>query len=91
MEHLTVDEIIDFVSFDKINPETLAFASKVNTHMRACNECMQRVRAFQNFYDEFEKIGCKNVFNSTMRDMMQSDDVLEHTADNTDNCFLDAD
>lgn len=52
MKHLTVDEIIDFVSIVRIDADSLALASKVNTHIKNCSECLRKVRAFQVIYDE---------------------------------------
>ena len=56
MKHLTVDEIIGFVSFDKINEETLALASKVNNHIGVCEECLRKVRTFQLVNDSLESL-----------------------------------
>ena len=67
MKHLTTDEIIDFVSMNQINSETLKLASTVNTHIGKCEKCLRKVRAFQLVYDEFVKIGKENYFDSAMR------------------------
>ena len=53
MNHLTVDEIIEFVSIAELNDETNKLLTKVNSHICRCKECLQRVRAFQMVYDEF--------------------------------------
>ena len=47
MTHLTVDEIIEFVSFDVLNKENLALAAKVNGHIRSCKSCFEKVSSFQ--------------------------------------------
>lgn len=52
MEHLTVDELTDFVSMSRIDSDTLALAARVNTHIRTCQMCLRRVRAYQMVYDE---------------------------------------
>jgi len=57
MDHLKTEEIIDFVSFDKLNDATIKLASRVNTHICRCDECLRRVRAFQTVYDEFVRMG----------------------------------
>lgn len=67
MRHLTVDEIIDFVSMDRINAETLQLASTVNTHIGKCEKCLRKVRAFQLLYDEFVKLGKASYFDSVIR------------------------
>ncbi len=53
MKHLTVDEMIDFVSFNDLEPETLALASRVSAHILTCEACRAKVEAFQSVYDEF--------------------------------------
>ena len=57
MEHLTVEEIIDFVSFDELTKENIDLALKVNKHIFSCAECMEKVNAFQNVYDELYRLG----------------------------------
>lgn len=65
MTHLTVEEIIDFVSFDELTDEKIALAKKVNEHIRSCRTCFEKVSAFQLVYDELQRIG-------TVRDARQS-------------------
>ena len=60
--HLTVDEMIDFVSFNKLDHESLALASKVNTHILECNACRKKAEAFQLVYDELVRMGRKDDF-----------------------------
>ncbi len=50
MKHLTIDEIIDFVTSENIT-DSLALASRVNGHILRCQTCFNKVRAFQNVYD----------------------------------------
>ena len=47
MTHLSVEEMIDFVSFEKLTEENIALAKKVNEHICSCKECFQKVSAFQ--------------------------------------------
>ena len=49
---MTIDEIIDFVAFDKLDKDSLALASKVMTHARNCDECMKKMEIFRRAYDE---------------------------------------
>ena len=67
MRHLTIDEIIDFVSMVQINDETLKLASTVNVHIGKCEKCLRKVRAFQLLYDEFVRIGKESYFDSAIR------------------------
>lgn len=57
MNHLKVNEIIEFVSLNELNAETVEFCAYVNGHVRKCEECRQLVDAFQTVYDEFCRIG----------------------------------
>lgn len=54
---MTVDEIISFVSLQTLTPEALALAARVNSHMIECEDCLQKVRAFQAIYDELRRMG----------------------------------
>lgn len=56
MKHLTVDEMIDFVSLTQLDSSTLMLAATVNEHIRTCQQCLKRVQAFQLIHDEFTKI-----------------------------------
>ncbi|MGN0114784.1 MAG: hypothetical protein ACI396_05615 [Acutalibacteraceae bacterium] len=67
MKHLTVEEIMDFVSFDKLDEKTVSLAKKVNSHIMNCAECRKKVAAFQEVYDEMLRIG-KNARRENMID-----------------------
>ncbi len=62
MKHLTVDEMIDFVSFNKLENESLVLASRVNAHIFACQDCRNKVEAFQTVYDELVNLGKEDNF-----------------------------
>lgn len=53
MNHLTIDEIINFVSSSELNDEVVALSTRVNGHIRECDKCLKLVNAFQTVYDEF--------------------------------------
>ena len=53
MEHLTVDEIIEFVSLTKMDSKAIELSATVNGHIRKCEKCLEQVRAFQKIHDEF--------------------------------------
>ena len=57
MNHLTSDEIIEFVSSNRADKETLQLISTVNQHIRECPKCLHIVKMFQIVHDEFIKIG----------------------------------
>lgn len=77
MKHLTVDEMIDFVSFDKVDAETLAKASYVNAHIRSCDQCLRKVRAFQTVYDELVRMGQKAAFREVVLEKVQEELELD--------------
>ncbi len=56
MKHLTVNEIIDFVSVEKLDAESLALISKVNSHILKCDKCLCKVRAFTAVYEEMKRV-----------------------------------
>ena len=62
MKHLTVDEIISFVSINKLDDESLELAAKVNAHIWECGGCRNRVDAYQTVYDEFVRMGTEAEF-----------------------------
>ncbi len=53
MSHLTVEEIVRFVSLTELNAEALELAATVNGHIRSCEGCRRLVDAYQAIYDEF--------------------------------------
>lgn len=68
MKHLTIDEMIDFVSFDKPDEESLELAAKVNAHIFKCDACREKVEAFQTVYDELVRMNKKEVFKSAVNE-----------------------
>ena len=56
MKHLTSDEIINYVSAEKIDDDFLKLADTVNLHIEQCDECLKKVRAFQLVQDEIVRI-----------------------------------
>ncbi len=51
MEHLSVEQIIEFISMDTLAAGDLALSREVNTHLTECGECRRMVRAAQAVYD----------------------------------------
>ena len=72
MKHLTVDEIIDFVSSTDLNDETIKLSAAVTAHIRSCGKCLKLVRAFQMLYDEFASLNASGDFKKyVIRTIMQ--------------------
>ena len=61
--------MIDFVTIEKMDAESLALASKVTTHMRECEACMRKVRAFGVIYNELKQLGRKKEARKVLSDM----------------------
>ena len=47
MKHLTVEELIDFVSARQLDADYLSLAARVTEHVRRCDSCLGRLNAFQ--------------------------------------------
>ncbi len=62
MKHLTVDEIINFVSLTELNSEAIELSATVNGHIRNCENCLKLVSSFQMIYDEFIRLEMNNDF-----------------------------
>lgn len=81
MKHLTVDEIIDFVSLNELNSEAIRISSIVNEHIRDCEECLNLVRSFQLIYDECLNLNLSIEFRKYIHDIYGTgavkDDTLE--------------
>lgn len=62
MNHLTVDDIINFVSLSEMNEEAVELSAAVNGHIRKCAKRLELVRAFQMIYDEFSRLNTNGDF-----------------------------
>ena len=75
MTHLTVDDIMEFVSLTELNSESLKLAATVNGHIRNCKECRELVNAYQTIHDEFLRLNsCRN-FKSYMEQETQEEET----------------
>ncbi len=74
MNHLTFDEIIEYVSMSKLNEEALMLASKVDTHIRDCDECLELVRAVRAIYEEFVRMKKEKSFTDFLKKPVAVDD-----------------
>ena len=57
MRHLTVEEIIDFVSIRGWTEASLALIARVNGHIRNCDQCLKLVQASRLIHEEFLRMG----------------------------------
>lgn len=67
MKHVTVDEMIGFVSLDTLDEKSLELASKVTTHICRCTQCRGTVQAFQVICDEMTAMGERTQFPAAAR------------------------
>ena len=49
--HPNLNDLIEFVSMDTLNAETVARSAAVNAHLADCAACRARVRDLQTVYD----------------------------------------
>lgn len=59
MEHLSIEEIINYVTADKVDNRTLDLLSKVNGHIRNCPTCRKLVSSYELINDELKKEALK--------------------------------
>lgn len=62
MEHLSVEEIIKYVTVNNVDKETLDLLSKVNGHIRNCSSCKEKVDSYESINDELKKVTNENGF-----------------------------
>ena len=56
MEHLSIEEIIKYVTVTTVDKETLELLSKVNGHIRNCSSCKEKIDSYESINDELKKI-----------------------------------
>lgn len=56
MNHLTIDEILEFVMMEKLDARSLRLASRVNGHILRCDECLEKVKEFQLVCEKLGRI-----------------------------------
>ncbi len=71
MEHLSIEEIIEYVMANKVDRETLDLLSKVNGHIRKCTACREKVGAFECVSEAMEDVA-ENGF-----DLDRFDDLIK--------------
>ena len=57
MNHPDLNELIEFVSMDKLTAETLELSARVNAHLAECADCRAKVRDLQKVYDALLREG----------------------------------
>ena len=77
MNHLTTNEIIDFVMENRLNDNFLQLASRVNAHILKCDKCLALVEAYQTVYDELERMGRLSEFEETAERQLSGKTEIE--------------
>ncbi len=72
MSHLTVDEIISFVSLTELNEEAIELSATVNRHICKCKKCFELVNNFQMIYDEFSRMSTDKNFADYLKGVCKS-------------------
>ena len=72
LEHLSLEEILKYVTANKLDSETLDLFSKVNGHIRKCSSYKEKINSFETINEELKKIVLTNDF-----DLNQLDDLIE--------------
>lgn len=77
MNHLSVDEIIEFVSSSELNDDEIEIIKSVNEHIRKCPKCLKMVQAFQLIYDEFNTLCLQDDFKNYVYSIanLKEDDI----------------
>lgn len=67
MRHLTVEEIIDFISVQGWSEASVTLINRVNGHICNCDACLKRVQAFDLIHEEFQRMGVDMDFNEWLK------------------------
>lgn len=62
LEHLSIEEIIKYITLNKVDRESLDLLSKVNGHIRNCPSCKEKVISYETLNDEIRKKILENGF-----------------------------
>lgn len=91
MNHLTVEEIIDFVSLSEVTEEAVELSATVNGHIRKCDKCLALVRAFQMIYDEFSRLNTSGDFRKFVSETISEETDKNENIIKIQNSFEDFD
>lgn len=67
MRHLTVDEIINYVSLAESSGDAAGICAHVNGHIRECATCLRQVQSFLRVYDAFTQLDTREDFASFVK------------------------
>lgn len=55
LEHLSIEEIIEYVTANKVSKETLDLMSRVNGHIRICSSCREKIESYERINEKLIK------------------------------------
>ena len=79
MTHLTVTEIIDFISFDDLNEENMKLAERVNKHMIECPVCRKKICDIDKTINKI--MGSNALIANEPGDFKFDDDIISAVSD----------
>lgn len=53
-EHITVEEIIEFLNIEKSTDRAMALGEHINNHILNCSECLEKYNSLMDLYDTVE-------------------------------------
>lgn len=72
MEHLSIEEIIMYVTETKVNDDTLKLFSRVNGHIRNCPHCKEKLNSYELINDNLTNGNLMHDF-----DLNHENDLIE--------------
>ncbi len=85
MDHLSVDEIIGFVTAEELTEQSVKLIDRVNSHICVCSKCLETVQAFQLIYDEFLEMSVNGDFklflSQALKDTIDLESVIPQFKD----------
>lgn len=78
MNHLDFDEIVEYVSLNTLDEHALRLASKVDTHVRTCDECLELVNAVMTIHEEFVRLKNSKELEGSRKEALVVDEELKN-------------
>ena len=73
MRHLNAEEIIDYVTLENMGEENLNLCRNVNSHIRGCGVCLERLRKYLDIHDLYEEQNPGGNFKLFASEMLESE------------------
>ncbi len=76
MEHLNAEDIINYVTLDAMNEDTMVFCKHVNGHIRGCATCLGKLRKYLDIHDMYQVQNPGGDFKTFVSEQLQEEYVL---------------